>query len=163
MTFCSLPDSGERTSYWALASDVWAERIWPHRRLAKNPLWNPPLYPLRSSASRTQSIQMVLGVKSCSVTKSHPTLHNPMDFDTPGFPVLHHLPEFAQTHIHWVSDAIQPSHPLSPPSPPALNLSQQDLRDDDIIRWERVLSNWEERKPCSAESSSSGKARGRCF
>ena len=43
---------------------------------------------------------------------------------TPDFPVLHYLPEFAQTHVHWVSDAIQPSYPLSPPSPPALNLSQ---------------------------------------
>ena len=45
----------------------------------------------------------------------------------PGFPVFHHLPEFAQTPVHWVGDAIQPSHPLSPTSPPALNLSQQDL------------------------------------
>ena len=42
----------------------------------------------------------------------------------PGFPVLLYFPEFAQTHIHWVGDAIQPSHPLSPTSPPALNLSQ---------------------------------------
>ena len=42
----------------------------------------------------------------------------------PGFPVLHSLPESAQTHVHWVGDAIQPSHPLSSPSPPALNLSQ---------------------------------------
>ena len=47
-----------------------------------------------------------------------------MDCSTPGFPVLHHFPEFSQTHIHWVSDAIQPSHSLSSPSPPALNLSQ---------------------------------------
>ena len=46
------------------------------------------------------------------------------DCSTPGFPVLHYLPEFAQTHAHWVYDAIQPSHPLSPPSPAALNLSQ---------------------------------------
>ena len=46
------------------------------------------------------------------------------DCSTPGFPVLHYLPAFAQTHVYWVSDAIQPSHPLSPPSPPALNLSQ---------------------------------------
>ena len=52
------------------------------------------------------------------------TLCNPMDCSTPGFPVLHHLPEFAQTHVHWVGDAIQPSHPLSSPSPPAFNLSQ---------------------------------------
>ena len=47
-----------------------------------------------------------------------------MDCSTPGFPVLHHLPEFVQTHVYWVSDAIQPSHPLSSSSPPALNLSQ---------------------------------------
>ena len=48
----------------------------------------------------------------------------PMDCSMPGFPVFYHLPEFAQTEVHWVSDAIQPSHPLSPSSPPALNLSQ---------------------------------------
>ena len=60
----------------------------------------------------------------CSVTKSCPALCNPMDCSTPGFPLLHHLSEFAQTHVHWVGDAIQPSHPLSSPSPPALNLSQ---------------------------------------
>ena len=61
---------------------------------------------------------------SCSVAKMCLTLRDPMDCSTPGFPVLHYLPEFAQTHVHWVSDTIQPSHPLSPPSPPALNLSQ---------------------------------------
>ena len=59
----------------------------------------------------------------CSVTKLCPILCNPMHCSTPGFPVLHYLPEFCQTHVHWVSDAIQPSHPLSSPSPPALNLS----------------------------------------
>ena len=48
----------------------------------------------------------------------------PMDCSTPGFPVLLHLLELAQTHVHRVGDAIQPSHPLSSPSPPALNLSQ---------------------------------------
>ena len=47
-----------------------------------------------------------------------------MDSSLPVFPVLHYLQEFAQTHVHSVSDAIQPSHPLSPPSPPALELSQ---------------------------------------
>ena len=55
---------------------------------------------------------------------SRPTLCDPMDCSTPGFPVLHYLLEFAQTHVHQVSDAIQPSHPLSSPSPPALSLSQ---------------------------------------
>ena len=61
-----------------------------------------------------------------SVTQSCLTLW-PVDCSTPGFPVLHQLLELAQTHVHWVSDAIQPSHPLSPPSPPALNLSQHQV------------------------------------
>ena len=60
----------------------------------------------------------------CSVTKLCPTLRDLMDCSLPGFPVLHHLAEFAQIHVHCVSDAIQPSHLLSPPSPLALNLSQ---------------------------------------
>ena len=59
----------------------------------------------------------------CSVAKSCLTLCIPMNCSMPGFPVLHYLPEFVQTHVHWVSDAIQPSRPLSP-SPPAFNLSQ---------------------------------------
>ena len=64
----------------------------------------------------------------CSVAKSCPTLWNSMDYSMPDFPVLHYLPEFTQTHVHWVGDAIQPSHPLSPPFPPALSLLQhQDL------------------------------------
>ena len=50
-------------------------------------------------------------------------LWNPMNCNMPGFPVLHYLPEFVQTHVHWISDAIQPSHSLSSPSPLALNLS----------------------------------------
>ena len=52
------------------------------------------------------------------------TFCDPMNCSTPGFPVLHHLLEFAQIHVHWVSDAIQPSRLLSCPSPPAFNLSQ---------------------------------------
>ena len=54
----------------------------------------------------------------------HVWLWDLMGCCTPGFPVLHYLPEFAQTHAHWVDDAIQPSHPLSPPFSPTLNLSQ---------------------------------------
>ena len=59
----------------------------------------------------------------CSVTKWCPTLWDPMNCSTPSIPVLHYLPEFAQTRVHWVGDAIQQSHPLSPPSPPAFTLS----------------------------------------
>ena len=60
----------------------------------------------------------------CSVAQLCLTLCDPVDCSTPGFPVFHYLPEFAQIHIRWVGDAIQPSHPLSAPSPPAFNLSQ---------------------------------------
>ena len=60
----------------------------------------------------------------CSVSKSYLTLCDPMNCSTPCFPVLHCLPEFAQTHVHWVSFASQPSHPILSPSPPALSLSQ---------------------------------------
>ena len=59
-----------------------------------------------------------------SVAQSCLTLCDPMNRSTPGLPVHHQLPEFTQTHIHQVSDAIQPSHPLSSPSPPAPNPSQ---------------------------------------
>ena len=59
-----------------------------------------------------------------SVTQLFPTLCDPLNRCTPGFPVHHQLPEFTQTHVHRVSDAIQPSHPLSSPSPPAPNPSQ---------------------------------------
>ena len=62
--------------------------------------------------------------KCSSVTHSCPTLCNLMNHSMPGLPVHHQHPEFTQTHVHWVSDAIQPSHPLSSLSPPALNLSQ---------------------------------------
>ena len=63
-------------------------------------------------------------VQFSSVTQSCPTLCDPMNCSTPGLPVHHQLPESTQTHVHRVGDAIQPSHPLSSPSSPALNLSQ---------------------------------------
>ena len=66
-----------------------------------------------------------------SVAQSCPTLCNPMECSMPGFPVHHLLSELAQTHIHRVGDAIQASHPLSSPSPPAFNLSQHQ----DLFQW----------------------------
>ena len=63
-------------------------------------------------------------IQFSSVAQSCPTLWDPMNHSTPGLPVHHQLPEFTQTHVHQVSDAIQPSHPLSSPSPPAPNPSQ---------------------------------------
>ena len=73
----------------------------------------------------------------CSVTQLCPTLCDPMGYSTPVFPVLHHLLDFAQTHVHWVHDAIQPSHPLLFPSP-ALNLFQHLCFSSELalsIRW----------------------------
>ena len=67
-----------------------------------------------------QSISLIC----CSVVQSCPALCDLMDCSTPGFPVLHYLLELAQTRVHWVGDLLQPSHPLSPPFPPALNISQ---------------------------------------
>ena len=65
---------------------------------------------------------------SCSVVSDSAT---PWTTSMPGFPVLHYLPEFAQTRVHWVGDAIQPSHPLSFPSPPAFDLSQHQC----LFQW----------------------------
>ena len=74
----------------------------------------------------------------CSVAMSCPTVCNPTDCSTPGSSVLHCLLELAQIHVHWVGDAIQPSHPLSSPSPPAFNLSQHGVFSNELalhIRW----------------------------
>ena len=65
-----------------------------------------------------------LSLQFSSVTQSCPTLCDPMNRSTPGLPVHHQLPKITQTHVHRVGDAIQPSHPLSSPSPPAPNPSQ---------------------------------------
>ena len=63
-----------------------------------------------------------------SVAQSFPTLCDPMDCSTPGYPVHHQLLGLAQTHVHRIGDAIQPSHPLSSPSPPTINLSSQFIK-----------------------------------
>ena len=70
------------------------------------------------------------------VSPLHPTLCDPMDCSTPGFPVHHQLPDLAQTRVHQVSDAIQPSHPLPSPSPPGFSLSQVFSSESVLcIRW----------------------------
>ena len=81
-------------------------------------LYDPPPRILEIKAKINKSDQIR------SVAPSRPTLCDPMNCSTPGLPVHHQLPEFTQTHVHRVSDAIQPSHPLSSPSPPAPNPSQ---------------------------------------
>ena len=79
----------------------------------------PPYMQIQPAVDRVPLlVPLVFSRKSC------PTLCDPVDCSMPGFPVLHYLLEFAQTHVHWVGDAIQPSNSLSPSSPPAFNLSQ---------------------------------------
>ena len=71
-----------------------------------------------------EQVFLPMGDICCLVIKLYPTLRDPTDCRMPGFPVLHHLPKFVQVHVHCTGDAIQPSHPLSPSSPSAFNLSQ---------------------------------------
>ena len=73
-----------------------------------------------------------------SVTQSCPTLCDPMNRSTPGLPVHHPLLEFTQTHVHGVNDAIQPSHPLSSPSPPAPNPSQHQSLFQQVNSWHEM-------------------------
>ena len=78
----------------------------------------------------------ISSVQLSSVAQLCLTLCDPMDCSMPGIPVLHQLLELAQTHVHWVGDALQPSHPLLSPSPPAFNLSQHQ----GLFQWRR---KWE--------------------
>ena len=73
---------------------------------------------------KDDAVKVLYSVQFSSVAQSFPILCDPMNHSTPGLPVPHQLPESTQTHVCCVGDAIQPSHPLSSPSPHALNLSQ---------------------------------------
>ena len=79
---------------------------------------------LQNTQNNSTKYTLFNKVQFSSVVQSCPTLCDPMNRSTPGLPVHHQLLEFTQTHVRWVSDAMQSSHPLLSPSPPALNLSQ---------------------------------------
>ena len=99
-------------------------------------LLTPWFWPL---ASRT----VWPSVQFSSVNRWCLTLCNPMDCSIPGFPIHHQLPEFIQTHVHWASDTIQPSHPLSSPSNPSFNLSSIRVFSNEpvlYIRWPKYWS-----------------------
>jgi len=88
--------------------------------------WWAAVHGVAKSRTRPSDFTFTLLIKTFqfnSVAQSCPTLCDPMNRSTPGLPVHHQLPQFTQTHIHQVSDAIQPSHPLSSPSPPTPNPS----------------------------------------
>ena len=91
----------------------------------------------------------------CSGAKLCPILCNPMDWSTPGFPVLHHLPELAKTHVHWFSNAIQPPHPLCPLLLPSVFSSIRVFSSELAlcIRWPKY---WSFRFSISPSSEYSG-------
>ena len=100
-------------------------------------------------------MSIISSIQFSSVAQSCPTLCDPMDCSTPGFP----SPTpwvFNQTHVHWVNDAIQPSHPLSSPSPPAFNLSQRWSLSNDSILWIRWPEYWSFSFSISPSSEHSG-------
>ena len=102
---------------------VWLSLLWGHGSFLLGPgVHKVSFVPAKSLFP--QSCVSSGGSQFSSVTQLCPTLCDPMNRSTPGLPVHHKLPEFTQTHIHRVSDAIQPSHPLLSPSPPAPNPSQ---------------------------------------
>ena len=81
------------------------------------------------------SPRLVSSIQFSSATQSYPTLFDPIDCSTPGLPVHHQLLEFIQIHVHWISDAIQPSYRLSSPSPPTFNPSQRQ----GLFKWVNCL------------------------
>ena len=96
-----------------------------------------------AGSGRSQHLEVLGGCCCCSASQSCLTVCNPMDCSTPGFLVLHHLLELAQTHVHRVSDAIQPFHPLSSPSPPAFSFPALGFFSKEsalCIRWPKYWS-----------------------
>ena len=120
---------------WGNVVSIGAERRWRDQgawgRSQKRQGW-------KASGSETKSLRLrwelwllIPSVQFSSVAQLCPTLCDPMDCSTPGFPGHHQLLEPPQTHVHWVGDVIQPSHPLFYPSPPTLNLSQHQC----LFKW----------------------------
>ena len=125
---CSLKGAGENVLQGKSGSKV--------RKLLSGSSLNPGWLSLVALSFLFLDLEMFIGLDfdlpmsvqqySYSVAQWCLTLHDPMDCSTPGFPVLHYLPEFPQIHVHWIRDTVvQPSHSLSLPSPSALSLSQQ--------------------------------------
>ena len=118
---------------------------WKRYRAQKHSAWSPSSATkntphstkVESNCKGCQEIHtlVLLTIQFSSVTQSCLTLCDPVNHSTPGLPVHHQLPEFTQTHVHRVGDAIQPSHPLSSPSPPAPNPSQHQS----LFQWVNSL------------------------
>ena len=119
--------SGPALNFWSLCCSTW-----PQASLTFFS-WFIQDY---SPGVKVKGQPCLSSVQFSSVAQSCPTLCEPMDCSMPGLPVHHQLPEVTQTHVHCDSDAIQPSHPLSSPSPTAFNLSQHQ----GLFKWEFFTS-----------------------
>ena len=112
---------------WQATGHNWATKQSPAQRLTgriRNKICNNDKHICRDNGRNTIAQISPRSLQFSSITQMCLTLCDPMNCSMPSLPVHHQLLEFTQTHVHWVSDAIQPSQPLSSPSPPALNLSQ---------------------------------------
>ena len=126
----------------ALQADSLPTGLWGKH---KSTFYLTPYLSLNFFWKETQSTS----VQFSSVTPFCPTLCDPMGCSMPSLPVHHQLPEITQTHVHWVSDSIQPSHPLSSPSPPTFNLSQHQ----GLFKW--VSSSHQVAKSTEVSASAS--------
>ena len=119
VSFRPFPNS---SGWWWLISSIFLIRISCHKTTHANGYYGA--WPGWVISISVLPLTLCISVQFSSVAQSCPTLCDPMNPSTPGLPVHHQLPEFTQTHVNRVCDAIQPSHPLSSPFPPALNPSQ---------------------------------------
>ena len=130
-TICPKPNSPTLLLFSLLHNSKWHRHSFSCSRQILESLLTP-LFPHTLHSIDLQILYHFLhNIQFSSVTNSGPTLGNPMDCSTPGLFVHCQLPEFTPTHVHWVGDAIQPSHPLLSPSPPAFILSQ----DQGLFKW----------------------------
>ena len=127
-----------------LSTDLWIPKRWmkPGRKIIRVVIFHQNLL-LYLLIVMLWILHGVSSWSTCihqfsSVTQLCLTVCNHMNCSMPGFPVHHQLLELARTHVHWVGDAIQPSHPLSPPSPPALNLSEHQGLSQWVISLHQV-------------------------
>ena len=115
-----IPKDNAAKVLCSICQQLWKTQQWPQG-------WKRSIFipiPKKGNAQECS-------VQFSSVTRLCPTLSDPIDCSTPGLPVHHQFLELTQTHVHWVCGTIQSSHPLSSPSPPALNLSQHQ----DLFQW----------------------------
>ena len=118
----------------------WPETVWKKKKRRNLKFLN---YMKESShTNHTYSPNLIVFHQFSSVAQLCLTLCDPVDRSTPGLPVHHQLPEFTHIHVHWVGDAIQPSHFLASSSPPAFNLAQHQVFDDESVLRIRQPNYW---------------------